>query len=85
MMRADDDLPAEVVAALREGRKVQAIKRLREHEGLGLKDAKERVDAHVANYPERYPQPEPGSGGRFIFYAVMLLAIALTVRFIIER
>ncbi len=83
-MRADDELPGEVVAALREGRKVQAIKVLREHDGLGLKEAKERVDAHIGKHPERYPQPEPGSGGRFIFYAVILLAIALTARFIIE-
>ncbi len=83
-MHSDDDLPAEVIAALREGCKVQAIKRLRELEGLGLKEAKERVDAHVAKQPERYPQPESSSGGRFMFYALILLAVALTARFIID-
>ena len=84
-MLNDEDLPAEVIAALQAGRKVQAIKLLRQLEGLGLKEAKERVDAHMVKNPERYPQPESGSGGRFMFIALILLAIALTARFIIEE
>ena len=48
---APDALDAEVLALARSGRKVEAIKRLREQTGLGLKEAKERVDA-VAGTPQ---------------------------------
>ncbi len=44
-------LPPEAITALRMGRKIDAIKILREVQSLGLKDAKERVDQYVANDP----------------------------------
>lgn len=37
-------LPAEIVDALRQGRLVDAIKLLRQQQGLGLKEAKELID-----------------------------------------
>jgi ribosomal protein L7/L12 len=49
-MNTDHDpppLPADVIAAIREGRKIEAIKRLREHRGLGLEDAKDTVEAYM--------------------------------------
>jgi ribosomal protein L7/L12 len=39
-------LPGDVLAALRGGNKIEAIKRLREATGLGLKEAKDLVEAH---------------------------------------
>ena len=42
------ELPDEVILALRHGRKIDAIKRLRELRGIGLKAAKEQVDAWEA-------------------------------------
>jgi ribosomal protein L7/L12 len=50
-----DPLPAEVVAALRMGSKMEAVKLLREAGGLGLKEAKDIVDA-----AERNIRPTPG-------------------------
>jgi hypothetical protein len=53
-MRADPrfkPLPLEAVALLGEGRMVEAIKSVRKSEGLGLRDAKARVDAHLAQDP----------------------------------
>ena len=44
-------LPLEAVTLLNEGHMVQAIKVIRQAEGLGLKDAKDRVDAHLAREP----------------------------------
>jgi len=41
----DDVLPAEVEMLARAGRKIEAIQVLRARTGLGLKEAKERVDA----------------------------------------
>ncbi|MEZ5300995.1 MAG: ribosomal protein L7/L12 [Verrucomicrobiales bacterium] len=38
-------LPPEVEALLRQGKKIEAIKRLREATGMGLKEAKERVES----------------------------------------
>jgi ribosomal protein L7/L12 len=47
----DRPLPAAAAAALSAGRKIDAIKYVREAEGLGLMEAKQRVDAHVAHDP----------------------------------
>lgn len=52
MSNSQQDLPSEVIAALKSGSKIEAIKRLRERFGLDLKEAKERVDAHLAQTPE---------------------------------
>lgn len=41
-------LPDDVLDALRGGNKIEAIKRLREATGLGLKEAKDLVEAHEA-------------------------------------
>ncbi|MBL4845221.1 MAG: ribosomal protein L7/L12 [Planctomycetes bacterium] len=42
---ADFEADPEYQAAVRQGKKIQAIKRCRELTGLGLKDAKAAVDA----------------------------------------
>ena len=42
-----EDLPHTVHDALRAGNKIEAIKRLRSLTGLGLKEAKERIDAYA--------------------------------------
>ena len=47
----DRPLPAAAAAALSTGHKVDAIKYVREAEGLGLMEAKQRVDAHIARNP----------------------------------
>jgi hypothetical protein len=44
-------LSIEAVTLLQEGRLVDAIKVVRQGEKLGLKDAKARVDAHLAREP----------------------------------
>lgn len=40
-----EDLPPDVQALVRERRKIDAIKALRERTGIGLKEAKDRIDA----------------------------------------
>jgi len=53
-MRADQrfkPLPLEAVALLGEGRLVEALKSVRKTEGLDLRQAKEWVDAHLAQDP----------------------------------
>ena len=53
-MRADPrwrPLPLEAATLLTEGRVIEAIKVTRQAERLGLKEAKDRVDAHIARDP----------------------------------
>ena len=45
------ELSVEAVTLLQEGRLVDAIKSVRHTEGLGLKEAKARVDAYLAREP----------------------------------
>ena len=40
----EDDLPQDVIDAIRDGRKIEAIKRLRESKDLGLANAQVLVD-----------------------------------------
>jgi Ribosomal protein L7/L12 C-terminal domain len=40
----DAEVDADVLALVREGHRIEAIKRLRERTGVGLKEAKEYVD-----------------------------------------
>lgn len=46
-------LPAEAATALARGQKLEAIKIVREHTGLGLKESKELVEAHEAQADPR--------------------------------
>ncbi|MDF3020987.1 MAG: hypothetical protein K0Q92_2290 [Steroidobacteraceae bacterium] len=45
------ELPLEAVTLLNEGRVIEAIKSVRQAEGLGLKEAKGRVDAYLSREP----------------------------------
>jgi ribosomal protein L7/L12 len=50
---ANDDrpLPAAAAAAIATGHMIDAIKRVREAEGVGLAEAKQRVEAYVQRNP----------------------------------
>ncbi len=72
--------------ALQQGQLIEAIRRLREQQpGLGLKEAKERIEAHLALHPALKAQAEQAflerrnaalaTLGRWAFTA-MLLALA---------
>ena len=54
-------LPGNVVEALEQGNKIEAIRRLRESSGLGLKEAKDAVDAY--NHTHRNSGLSPGQVG----------------------
>lgn len=47
MFKTGDPLPPAVLAAIAQGRTIDAIKQLREAHGLGLKEAKDIIDAHA--------------------------------------
>lgn len=57
--------------ALAAGRKIDAIKQVREETGLGLKEAKELVEIHLATNPDLCHPPVPMSAGqKTLFYLV---------------
>ncbi|MCB0352816.1 MAG: ribosomal protein L7/L12 [Bdellovibrionales bacterium] len=51
-MSAPKDIPASAKEKLRLGRKIEAIKIVREELSLGLKEAKELVEQHVEGQPQ---------------------------------
>ncbi|MFY7857626.1 MAG: hypothetical protein ACOVQT_15905 [Rubrivivax sp.] len=86
-------LPPDVVEALQEGQTIEAIKRLRAHGKMGLKEAKEVIDAAAqAGYdkpvnaaasasdlvkPGRAPGEVPASRSRLVLWIVLALVAAL--------
>ena len=51
MIDAPKEIPAEAVAALARGSKIEAIKFVRESRAIGLKEAKEVVEDYIASHP----------------------------------
>ena len=78
----DNQLPSDVLRAIEAGRKIEAIKMLREATGLGLANAKVLVDrASRTHGPKKpvYSAVEAGSGsGKLLasLVAVMVMATA---------
>ena len=75
-----NQLPAEVLDAIRDGRKVEAIKVLREQTGLGLANAKVLVDQAWRDHGPAKPIPnfadQPSGQGRLVVSLVLLIALA---------
>jgi hypothetical protein len=73
-------LPLEAATLLAEGRLIEAIKVVRKAEGLGLREAKERVDAHIAQDPILRVQIETQqrASRRKFFFWFLLVDIAIT-------
>ncbi len=69
---SSSDLDQEVVSLLEQGKKIQAVKLYRERTGVGLKEAKDAVDAVAA---ERHILTPSGSGclGIVLFFLMVVL------------
>lgn len=80
----DLEISDQVIAAIDAGRKIEAIKILREETGLGLKEAKDAVDSLTrAKHGESGGAPslveEGGAGG--MFKMIVVIAVVLGVYF----
>jgi len=78
----DQDLPADVLKAIEKGRKIEAIKLLREATGIGLANAKVLVDRAANRHAAKNPAPvivdESGSGTpllKMLFLATLIFAL----------
>jgi hypothetical protein len=83
-MNLESELPSDVLAAIHGNRKIEAIKLLREHRNLGLKEAKNLVEIYVAEHPnlitKRRPNVETGYG-RLVVVGLVLTAMYAAYRF----
>jgi len=83
---SDSDLPAEVLQAIRQGRKIEAIKLLREKTGLGLANAKVVVERAWRTHGPVKPIPsftDPSSGpGVLTFLLMFILLLAAGVYYL---
>lgn len=67
------DLPADVIEAIHANRKIEAIKRLRAHRGIGLAEAHAAVDAYIRE--NKHLLPEPESSGCLRLLAIIAAAL----------
>lgn len=87
-MPADhNSLPLDVLAELRKGHKIEAIRLLREATGLGLKESKDRIDLHLRESPldgrVGTPGEVPRSNG-FVGWVVALAIVGLIALYVIR-
>lgn len=80
----EPDLPADVIAAIKENRKIEAIKLLRERRGLDLAEAKRLVDLYAAKNPRLLSGRElrdEGSGGKLLVAVIVVVGLYLAYRY----
>lgn len=75
-------LPSAAIAALERGSKIEAIKHVRESQGVGLKEAKEIVEAYIDGNPDmrqRMHSANSASAGGAIRLLLLLAAVAIII------
>jgi Ribosomal protein L7/L12 C-terminal domain len=75
----DAELPAEVLRAIEKGRKIEAIKILRERTGIGLANAKVLVERSARQLAEQNPRPELAESGSGMPRLLMSLLLAVLI------
>ena len=68
----NNELEPEVTALIHEGRKIDAIKKLRQIRGLGLREAKEVVDAYAMQYERLNPSVKKSSSGGWLVFLIII-------------
>jgi ribosomal protein L7/L12 len=71
------DVEREVWDLLVAGRKIEAINRVRERDGCGLKEAKDKVEAVIARHPESFPKIKGTGCGAAILAVVVATAVCI--------
>jgi ribosomal protein L7/L12 len=82
MAKRKYDLPAEAIAALWQGKKIEAIKILRQVLHIDLKHAKDKVDDYVRNEPalqQKLATVQTESARGLVRWLVIIGAVAIAV------
>lgn len=75
-------LPPKAIAELQQGRKIEAIRIVREAHGIGLKEAKEAVEAYIQTQPalqlalEAKNKEAKTTLLRWLFVIALIIAVA---------
>lgn len=86
--RSVADLPKAAVEALRHGNLIGAITVVRQERNLGLKEAKETVEAYVASQPalkKKMDQVLANAQRRLIRWLIGILAVAAGIGYLVMR
>ncbi len=82
-MNVNNEIPAEAIAALESGNKIEAIKIVRVSRGCGLKESKDLVESYLREHPglqQRFSaiQTEQNKGAfmKLLFLALIAVFIA---------
>ena len=78
------DLTNEAVDALRKGSVIEAIKITRHATGLGLKEAKDIVDAYLQQHPELKAQMPQISQETTFRVVIVIIGVALLLWFVLK-
>ncbi len=80
------DLPADAIDALTRGSKIEAIRLVREQRGLGLKEAKDAVDAYERTHTATAGlSPGEVRGGGAIWWVVATVALCVAGYYLLRR
>lgn len=85
-VRSANDLPPSAVEALRQGRKIEAIKIVRQVRGFDLNQAKDAVDAFVKSEPmlrTSMRRPRSDTGISRLLLAAALVGLVIAVLYLI--
>jgi ribosomal protein L7/L12 len=84
----DVTLPGEALTALARGSKIEAIKILRQAKGIGLKEAKDEVEAYLDAHPETHRKLDQASattGKSFLVTVIFIALVGALIYFGIQR
>lgn len=76
------ELDVQVVSALQDGRKIEAIKLLREQRGIGLKEAKEVIEEYCEQHGLNSSSRVPEGGGGLVLIGVLVVLGYLIYRYV---
>ncbi len=86
--RRSPDLPKAAIEVLWGGNVIEAIKRVRQQRNIGLKEAKDLVDAHIASDPalkKKMDQMLATAQQRFVRWLVGFLVLAAGVAYLVMK
>jgi hypothetical protein len=86
--RHSSDLPKAAIDALWQGNVIEAIKVVRQEHNIGLKEAKDLVDAYLASQPalkKKMDQVLATAQQRFVRWLIGFLVLAAGVAYLMMR
>ncbi|HWF60044.1 MAG TPA: hypothetical protein VN666_07015 [Nitrospira sp.] len=86
--RRSSDLPKAAIEALWQGNVIEAIKVVRKERNIGLKKAKDMVDAYIAAQPalkEKMGKLLATAQQRFIRWLIGFLVLAVGIAYLVMR